>query len=217
MEKKAIYSLVEGSNIENVETVVGALKELFKTGDDNEAKVRKLEAEAERYKDIDIAKLKSDSETLEKLGGAEAIQGFKAKAEGYEEDKAKMEALNKELEDVRNKHQQDSENFQKTLDRKTLENEALPIFSEAFNSSGVLLNDALNRGLIAKGDTGLCFVDGDSKIPFSSGGLDKLKEYPDYAPSVKVPSGGNERGGVNSGGNTGNKTGGSLRDAFAGK
>lgn len=215
MDKKEIYTAIESSGMENSKAVIDAVKEFFKAGDDSEAKARKLESEMEQYKELDIADLKSSKEILEKLGGADQIQALKAKAEGYEEDKGKMEALAKELSDVKAKHQQESENFQNQLALKELENEAIPYFVDNFTSSSILMKHAINEGVVIKNDTGICFKDSDSVIPFSSGGLDKLKEHPDFKPSLITPSGGDVNGGVN-GGNTGNKSGAqSLTELFA--
>lgn len=217
MEMKDVYSAIEsGEKIENSKEINDFLKSVVTARNDAEAEARTLKAEAEQYSDIDIAKLKSDSAILEKLGTVDEIKKWKAQAEGFEENESKVQQLTDEIDAIKAEKAKESEDFQMKLTESNMRAELTPLFTDAFVSP-LALQTAMADGLVVKTGAGICYKQGDEVTLLSSGGLDKLKEHPAYKPLIKTPSGGDIGGGANGGDTGGNNKPQSLADSLSGQ
>lgn len=215
MDIKTVYSALEG--VEDGENLVQWLKDnTVKERDEAQSKVRTLENEAKAFEGLDVAVLKANTEFLDSKGGTDAIIDALAKAGGYEADLAKVKAEKDETAGLLAKANDAQEEINKANARLTLENKALPYFADAFESSEMILETAINRGLLVMGDSGLSFKDGDNITPFSANGFERIKQYEMFKPNLKLPSGGGEPGGINGNNNNGgNGSGETLADMFA--
>lgn len=203
MSIKAVYSALEG--VEDGANLVQWLKDnTIKERDEAQQQVRTLENEAKAFEGLDIAVLKSNTEFLESKGGADAVIDAIAKAGGYEADIAKVTAEKDEQARLMAKAQGEQDELNKVNARLTLENKAMPYFSDAFESSEMVLETALNRGIVVMGDGGLSFKNGDNITPFSDGGFENVKQFEMFKPNLKRPSGGDESGGINGNNNNNN-------------
>lgn len=210
---KELYELLEKSD--EGKTHVEKLKGFSTKLSDAEAKSRKLETDFKAFEGVDIAKLRADAELIEKNGGAEKVLAMVAKANGYDADIARTKAEAEEHKAQMQKFQAEAEQRTKELDLANLRNEVLPKFTESFNGSNDILDLAINRGLIAKGEKGLVYKNGDAIEPLETG-FEKLKETFKYA--LKTPPAGDGTGGVNRGnGNNGGERVLTLAEKIAAK
>jgi len=191
---KELYDLLEKSD--EGKAHLEKLKGFSTKLGDAEAKVRKLETDFKQFEGVDIAKLRADAELIEKNGGAEKVLVLVAKANGYDADMSKTKGELEEYKAQMQKFQTEVEARSKDLELANLRNEVLPRFTETFNGSNDILDLAIGRGMIAKGDKGLVYKNGDSLEPLETG-FEKIKETFKYA--LKTPPAGNEQGGVNRG------------------
>jgi hypothetical protein len=191
---KELYEALEADD--KLKHHVEKLKGFSTKLSDSEAKVRKLETDFKAFEGVDIAKLRADAELIEKNGGAEKVLALVAKANGYDADMTKTKSELEEYKAQMQKFQTEAEARTKDLEIANLRNEVLPRFTENFNGSNDILDLAIGRGLIAKGDKGIVYKNGDVIEPLETG-FEKLKEQFKYA--LKTPPAGDGQGGVNRG------------------
>jgi len=204
MSMKEVYEALE--KLEGGEKLV----ELVKTSEvkigDLEKENRTLVSTAEQYKDLDFAKLQTAGEFVEKNGGIEGVQGLIAKAEGYEDNAEKMKLKDDENLALKQKFDDQAVAHSEDIAKRDLHADLLPDFVKAYGGgANVMLDRAIEKGLVAKGETGLITKIGDTATDFKAGGFDKLKELSDFSFGLQKPSGGDEGAGSGSGDCTSNE------------
>ncbi|MCP4337674.1 MAG: hypothetical protein GY799_02025 [Desulfobulbaceae bacterium] len=204
MSIKAVYSALEGT--EDGANLVQWLKDnTIKERDEAQTKVRTLENEAKAFEGLDIPTLKANTQFLEEKGGTDAVIDAIAKAGGYETDIAKVTAEKDAQKVIADQASSDYEKINAENARLTLMNKALPHFTDAFESSEMILETAMNRGMLVMGESGLSFKNGDDITSFENGGFESIKQCEMFKPNLRTPSGGGEGGGIN--GNNNNNSG----------
>jgi len=212
MDIKAVYSALEST--EDGANLVQWLKDnTVKERDEAQHKVRTLENEAKAFEGLDIPTLKANTKFLEDKGGTDALIDAIAKAGGYDTDIAKVKAEKEAQKEIAQQATSDYEKINAENARLTLMNKAVPFFSDAFESSEMILEAAMNRGMLIMGDSGLSFKNGDDITSFENGGFESIKQCEMFKPNLRKPSGGGESGGIN-GNNLNNSGDDSLESLF---
>lgn len=202
MDIKAIYEALSG--IEGGSEMVEYIKtEVVKKRDDAESQNRTLQAQVDQFKDVDIAELKSKAEFVDNSGGVEKLHEAIAKAEGFEGNEAKMQEMKSKYSALEEKHKADSENSKKEVDLLNMRLDLMPQLAGVFRGNAIedVLDSAIGKGFVFRGDTGICIKDGDEVLSFKDGGFEKFKERYSYA--LDKPSGGGLSGGSSGSGGGG--------------
>ena len=207
-QKKALYVLLEKSEDEAIKALVPLLREDLTTAGRVESDLEAANGRLKEFDEMDIAGMKAASEFMEKNGGSDKLLDLKAKAEGYEEDKSRIEAEKQAAAADAEKYKLEAEDAANKNKRLSLVNETTGAISKVFRTSDLILNNAIDSGYLYTGEIGATVKVGDIIKPLADGGMDLLMGIDAYKDAIISPDGtGTQLSGVsNSDNNSNNKT-----------
>lgn len=174
----------------------------------NEAEktVRQQKTILDQFEGVDMKDLTAKAKLVDEHGGAEGILGKIAKADGYDNDTAKLKQT---IDEYKANVQASEEKYSKAVadnERLSTVNEYTPIATSIFGAdrSKEMTELAMAQGVLIRSESGALSVkDGDSVFSVSTAeGQDYLKRK--YAAFVPKLEGGNMGGGVNDNSDSGN-------------
>lgn len=184
-----------------------------KAKNEAEKTVREQKVKLDQIGDLDVTALTAINKWVDDNGGRESIQTALAKVNGYEDNAEKMKAKEDEWNKTQLEMNKKYEDAQKSLETANLKNEVLPVMSNAFSTAaGDILELALSKGQILRGETGILVKIGDKVESFEKEGFETLKETYKYA--LRTPSGGGRTGGIGGNDNSGGNATSKLEDEF---
>ncbi len=191
--KKTLYDFIDESGNEAVKALVPLLRGDLVTAGRVETDLEAANGRLKEFDEMDIAGMKAASEFMEKNGGSDKLLDLKAKAEGYAEDKSRIEAEKQAATADAEKYKQEAETRATENKRLSLVNETTGAVGETFNTSSLILNNAIDSGYLYTGENGAAMVKvGDVSKPLTDGGMELLKGVDAYKDAVKTPAGTNQ-------------------------
>ncbi len=205
MDFKEVF--VELEKTAEGKALVEGLKAYKSTADQNEKDLRKSTKDLEQFEGVDIAKLKSVSEFVDSHGGQDSILGVVAKANGYEDDKNKMQADIDAKNAIIGKHEDESKAWQAERKGMELKEHITPMLSVFDRSPDLVIGELLGKGEIYYDDNNnVMMKDGNGAVAFDDTAIEKLKQDSRFSKLCSTPNGGGESGGVNGGNPSGGDT-----------
>lgn len=188
-----VFEIVKAT--EGSEEVVTFLDSFVKAKNEAEKTVREQKVQIDQIGDLNIADLKAVSKFVDDNGGIKGVQEALASLGGYKDNADKMAAKEKEWNTIQEQSKAENEKLQKELETSNLKNDVLPKLTSAFDTAaGDILELALAKGQIVRGETGILVKIGDKIEPFDKEGFETFKNAYKYA--LHAPSGGGKTGGI---------------------
>jgi len=210
---KEIFANLKGQKDVDTTKMVEFLDGVVKSKNENEEALRKQKVIIDQVGDLDLAKLKTNTGWLEDQGGFEAVQSKIAQADGYADDKVRVE---KERDEYKSKYEGEVEKTSiatKEASFATFTTSILPQFMDAFREGTPDVLELMKARKEFTEDGGEWKINiGGKLVPADKEGVEIVKEK--YKHFVPTPSGGGKAGGVNNNDKGGGNAAYTMEDEF---